>query len=109
MRKGVSPVVATVLLVAVAVSIGIAVTTWVTHWVSTETQATGMDCSLRTTYGIDSAVFNESGDDILFVKITNKGEQAIYGFAAVLDNGSVILRINHTSDMIDQGKDLIKI
>jgi flagellin-like protein len=104
MRKGVSPVVATVLLVAVAVSIGIATTTWVTHWVATETQSTGMDCSLRTAYDIDSAIFNQTGDDYLFVKITNKGEEDIYGFGAVLDNGTIILRINTTDDMmIDQG------
>lgn len=100
LRKGVSPVVASVLLVAVAVSLGILVTTWLTHWTGVQMTTPGITCSINTIYDIDSAIFNESGDNWLLVKVTNKGPQNIWGFGAVLDNGTEILRLNSTDPII---------
>jgi len=99
-RKGVSPVVASVLLVAVSVSLGILVTTWLTHWAGVQMTTPGITCSINTNYDIDSAVFNESGDNVLYVKVTNKGSQDLWGFGAVLDNGTEILRLNSSDPLI---------
>lgn len=101
-RKGVSPVVASVLLVAVAVSLGILVTTWLTHWTGVQMTAPDIVCSLDTNYVIDSAVFNETADAMLYVKITNKGSQELWGFGADLDNGTDILGLNSSDPLINK-------
>lgn len=95
-RKGVSPVVAVVLLIVVAISMGILVTTWVTHWISTQTSSSSISCAINTNYVIESAEFNETGDNILRLRLLNKGSQELYGFGAVLDNGTHIIRMNST-------------
>jgi len=99
-RKGVSPVVAVVLLIVVAISMGIFVTTWVTHWISTQTSSSSISCAINTNYLVDSAVFNKSGENILRLKILNKGSQELYGFGVVLDNGTLIVRMNSTSEFL---------
>jgi flagellin-like protein len=105
MRKGVSPIIATILLIAVAISVGIMVTTWITHWVVTQTSSESIACAVNTNYIIDSAEFNKSTalNSTLLVKITNKGAEKIYGFGAFLDNGTYILPLNSSSSLIDQG------
>jgi len=101
-RKGVSPVIAVVLLIGVAVSMGILVTTWVTHWVSFQITEVTMSCSVDTNYIIDSASFNETGDLEIRVKITNKGNREIHSFGAVLDNSTRIMRLNSSDPKIFQ-------
>jgi flagellin-like protein len=102
-RKGVSPVIATVLLIAVAIAIGILVTTWITHWTSTQISSQPITCAINTNYIIESVEYNKTGGDTLLVKVTNKGAENLYGFSAVLDNGTHILDVNSTSWRINQG------
>jgi len=91
--KGISPVVATVLLVAVAITIGIMVTTWVTQLVTKQTDPSSL-CALNTNYIINYARFNFAGDNQLVVKLTNKGIDGIYGLGFIVENDTRILQFN---------------
>ena len=102
MRKGISPVIAVVLLIAVAVSIGIMVTTWVTNWISLQTGSESMNCVINTNYVIDNVAHTYNGTfPYVTIKVTNKGSQALYGFSVLLDNGTRIEYFN--SSNVDQG------
>jgi archaellum component FlaF (FlaF/FlaG flagellin family) len=90
--KGVSPVVAGVILISVAVVVGVMVSTWVTNWTSTQTSNTPT-CAVNTHYVIDSATFTSSTNETR-VKITNRGSEGIYGFEMTVDNGTDILRFS---------------
>jgi flagellin-like protein len=103
--KGVSPIIATVLLIAVAISVGIMVTTWITQWVVHQTGSESMTCAINTNYIIDTAEFNKSTtlNSTLLLKVTNHGTEKIYGFGVQLDNGTTIMVFNSSSSLIDQG------
>ena len=100
--RGMSPIVSTVLLIAVAISVGVFVTNWTLGW--TERQ-TGSDkaCVTDTYYIIEKAEWNKSStlNDTLRIKITNKGRQQLYGFSVQIDNGTKILTFD--SDEVGQG------
>jgi flagellin-like protein len=102
MRKGISPVVATVILIAVSVSIGVIVSTWITHLIQEQTTGDRL-CAINTLYNIDNARWNISGNNSLWLKVTNDGEQELYGFGAVIDNGTIILIMNSTNTRVEQG------
>ena len=95
-KKGVSPVVAVVLLIAVAVTVGMLVTTWITSWVTEQTSKPSLTCAINTNYIIDSARFNYTGNEILLIKITNEGSEELYAFGLILDNGTLIKQFNTT-------------
>lgn len=97
MRKGVSPIVAAVVLLAVAITVGVVVSTWVSNWAATQISPESLACAAKTRYTIDSAKFNDSGDNKLILKLTNRGEVNLYGFGVYLDNGTVIRYYNSTS------------
>lgn len=97
--KGVSPIVASVILISVAVVAGVMVSTWVTHWTSTQTSTT-QSCAINTQYVIDSATFTGSTNETR-VKITNKGSEGIYGFEITVDNGTDITRFSAVTDSIN--------
>ena len=94
--KGVSPVVAGVILISVAVVVGVMVSTWVTNWVSTQT-STSPTCALNTQYVIDSATFTSSINETR-IKITNKGSEGIYRFEMTVDNGTNIIRLSTVTE-----------
>lgn len=102
MRKGISPIIAVVLLIAIAISLGILVSNWATQWVFTEISSPERACGLDTDYIIERAVFNETGDDQLWIKITNKGNVELYGFGIEMDNGTRIVRFESGSEFINQ-------
>ncbi len=90
--RGVSPVVAGVILIAVAVVVGVMVSTLVTSWTSTQTSTTPT-CAVNTHYVVDSATFTSSSNETR-IKITNKGSEGIYGFEITVDNGTNIVRFS---------------
>ena len=103
--KGISPVIAVVLLVAVAISQGMLVTSWITHLYFDISGGEGA-CAIKTNYVIDSAQWNQTSKSIMYnstllIKITNKGELKLYGFGAEILNGTKIL--NFDSNEVDQG------
>lgn len=101
-RKGISPVVSVVILIAVAISIGVMVSGWVTHLITTRTTSAAVACAVDTRYTIDDVRFNETGKNQLYIKITNKGPLGIYGFGAVMDNGTRIVTFNSSSRYMEQ-------
>ncbi|NOX71474.1 MAG: hypothetical protein GXO64_02130 [Candidatus Micrarchaeota archaeon] len=98
--KGISPVISVVIMIAVAITIGVMLSTWVTQWVSHQTSDSSMACVIRSNYIIESAVFNESGDNYLIIKVTNQGAEDIYGFGVILDNSTDIYQFNSTDSRI---------
>lgn len=99
-RKGISPVIAVVIMIAVAITTGVMLSTWVTQWVNHQTSDSSMACVIRTSYIIESAKFNESGDNYLIIKVTNQGAEGIYGFGVIVDNSTEIYQFNSTDTRI---------
>ncbi len=99
-RKGISPIIAIVIMIAVAITTGVMLSTWVTQWVSHQTSDSSMACIIRTNYIIESAIFNQTGDNYLIIKVTNQGAEGIYGFGVIIDNTSEILQFNSTDNLI---------
>lgn len=85
--KGISPIVAVVILMALAVTIGIMVSIWMTGWVSTQRESEEFGCAGRTRYIIESAKYTQSDTGLRF-RLTNKGGEGIYGFDLMLFNGT---------------------
>jgi flagellin-like protein len=98
-KKGISPVIAVVILIAVAVTIGGVVSSWVNSLV-TET-AKQDTCSITTSYSISEARYNSSSGDIR-IKIRNTGRDSLYNFTVEADNGTVIAHIVPTSPVPNQ-------
>ncbi|MBL7160838.1 MAG: hypothetical protein ISS93_03245 [Candidatus Aenigmarchaeota archaeon] len=99
-KKGISDVIAVVLMIAVAISIGVFVTTFATKWVQDQTSSASISCAIKTNYVVDSAKFNYSGMGRLLVKVTNKGDEGLHGFGFILDNITSIITFNSSSSLI---------
>ncbi|MBI4021670.1 MAG: hypothetical protein HY369_05495 [Candidatus Aenigmarchaeota archaeon] len=98
--RGISDIIAVVLMIAVAIAIGVFVTNFATKWVTDQTTSSSIACAIKTNYVIDDVKFNYSGKDELLVRITNKGDQAIHGFSFVLFNVTNIQTIASDSKLI---------
>ena len=98
--KGISDVIAVVLMIAIAVSIGVFVTTFATKWVQDQTSDPSIACALKTNYVVDDVKYNFSGKGELLVKITSKGEEGIYGFGFIFDNITKIISFNSTDPLV---------
>lgn len=102
MKKGISPIISTVILIAVSITVGVVVATWVTHLIEEQTTSDKL-CAINTLYNIESARFNISGGNQLWLKVTNDGDEELYGFGVMMDNGTYILTMNSTSARLNQG------
>ena len=101
MRKAISPIVATVLMIAVAITIGLLVINWSTSWTNQRLQDKGVQCAGTTNYVIDSARWNySSSTNQLLLKITNKGTQKLWNFSVTLDNVTRVMNFNSTNTSI---------
>jgi flagellin-like protein len=98
-KKGISPIVGVVLLIAITISIGVLATGWVRNWIMGQTSSDLLTCILDTNYQIDSAVYN-STSKVLRLKITNKDARELYGFGIVLDNGTTTKTFNSSASEI---------
>ena len=99
-RRGISDIIAVVLMIAVAISIGVFVTTFATKWVQEQTTSPSITCALKTNYVVDDVKFNYSGKSDLLVKVTNKGDQDLYGFGFVLENITHLVTFDSTDPQI---------
>lgn len=84
--RGLSTIVATVIMLAVAVILAVVVSDWAIHQVSEQTK-TVPDCSVHTRYIIESAKFKSSTNETRVV-VLNKGAEDIYGFSLQIENGT---------------------
>ncbi len=62
--KGISPVVASVLLIGISVAVAVMLSSWITHWMGTRTQDISSACVTSTNYRIDSATFRSSSSNM---------------------------------------------
>ena len=85
--KGISPVIAAVLLIAITVAVGVMISSWITHWVSSRTQQASSACVTNTNYRIDSVSFDSSTNNMTII-ITNLGSVELYGFTVQVLNGT---------------------
>lgn len=85
--RGVSPIVAVIVMVALAVTMGVMVSIWMTGWVSTQKGSEEFGCAARTRYLIESAKYTQSDSGLRF-RLTNMGEEGLYGFDIMLFNGT---------------------
>jgi len=97
--KGMSPVIAAVLLIAITVTVGVLVSSWVTHWVSSRTAAASSECITNTNYRIDSATFSTNAKNLTIV-FTNLGRVDLYGFSAQVLNGTEVYVYNSTDPRV---------
>src|SRR3989338_2847885 len=93
MAKAVSPVVATVLLVAAAILIGSMAVVWVSGFVSQQTsKAKESSCAFDVQYTLGEAQFNSSGG--FKVKVTSTGSDTVGNFTVEVEhsNGTILRR-----------------
>ncbi len=93
--KGVSPVIAAVILIAISVAVGVMISGWVMQWVNKEIGGAS-SCSSYSTYRIDSAKYTSS-DNNLTIKLTNMGKLGLYGFSVQLINDTHVKLYNSSS------------
>lgn len=93
--KGISPVIASVLLIGITVAIGVMMSSWITHWISNETQDISSACATSTNYNIDSASYSIA-DEAMTIQITNIGSVDVYEFSVQLMNGTDVMVYNST-------------
>ncbi len=90
-RKGVSPVVATVVLVAAAIVIATIVTVWTSGYVSRETAgAQTAACATNTVYALENAVLTPSNGNFT-ARLTNTGTRTVSNFTVDIEllNGTI--------------------
>jgi flagellin-like protein len=85
--KGLSPIVAVVILIGVAVMLGGLVSSWLSSFVD---QSSKYDaCAITTLYTITDATVNATSGE-LKLKVKNVGKSAVYNFSIEVSNGTLI-------------------
>ena len=97
--KGISPVIAAVLLIAITVAVGVLISSWVTQWVTDKTMKTDSDCVTHTNYKIDSATYSSSTTNMT-IMVTNTGRVELYGFEVQILNVTDIEFYNTTDSRL---------
>jgi archaellum component FlaF (FlaF/FlaG flagellin family) len=97
--KGMSPVIAAVLLIGISIAVGVLISSWVTHWVSSRTQQASSACVTSTNYRIDSATFDSPTNNTTIV-LTNLGSVGLYGFDVQVLNGTDVHVYNSTDPRV---------
>jgi archaellum component FlaF (FlaF/FlaG flagellin family) len=97
--KGMSPIIAAVLLIAISVAVGVLLSSWVTHWVSSRKSEASSACVTHTNYRIDSAKFDTSTNNLTLV-ITNLGIVDLYGFSIQVLNGTDVEIYNESDTRV---------
>ena len=92
--KGISPVIAAVVLIAISVAVGVLLSGWVTQFVSKETEIAN-SCVTNTNYKIDSATYS-TATQRMTVMITNLNTMELYGFSVQMQNTTHIVLYNYT-------------
>jgi flagellin-like protein len=93
--KGISPVIASVLLIGITVAIGVMMSSWITHWIGNKTQDISSACATSTNYKIDSVSYSLSAETMT-IEITNIGNVDVYGFGVQVMNGTDVMFYNST-------------
>ncbi len=89
-RKGISPVVAVVILIGIAVMAGGLLSSWVSSFMSDSAKQD--TCPITTMYTISEATYNSTSGGLM-VKVKNAGNDQIYNFTFEADNGTEIVLV----------------
>lgn len=93
-KKGISPLVAVVILIALVITVGGLISSWISTFViETSNQDT---CAISTIYSVTEVSHNETTGH-LKARITNSGQDTVHNFTVEADNGSMIVTIAPTS------------
>jgi flagellin-like protein len=93
-RKGLSPIIAVVILIGIAVMAGGILSSWVTSFI---TDSSRQDtCAITTMYTLSEATYN-STSGIVKVRVKNTGSTAIRNFTVEADNETLIARTSASS------------
>jgi len=103
--KGLSTIVAAIILIALVVTAAGIVGSWITNFV---TQTTNADtCAVTTTYTVTDAYYNSTSGEIR-VKLKNTGKSDLFNFTVEADNGTLIASVGAYSPLasfrLGQGK-----
>jgi len=93
--KGISPIIASVLLIGITVVVGVMLSSWITHWVGTRTQEASSACATSTNYKIDSATFSSATSNMTII-LTNYGSVDLYGLSVQVMNLTEVTVYNST-------------
>lgn len=89
--RGLSPVVATVVLVAAAIVIATMVVVWTSGYITQQTsQASTTGCGIQTSYSLENTVYEPSTGN-LTAKLTNAGTRPVSNFSIDVEllNGTI--------------------
>lgn len=104
-RKGVSPVVAVVILIGIAVITGGLLSSWITSFVSDSAKQD--TCSINTMYTLSDVTYNATSGEIK-LKVKNTGTVKLYNFTIEADNGTDIFLAQASSPdpsyLVDTGR-----
>lgn len=103
--KGVSPVVAVVILIGIAVITSGILSSWITSFVS---ESSNQDtCSMKTMYTLSDVTYNATSGEIK-LRVKNTGAARLYNFSVEADNGTVVFLAQASSPapsyMVDVGR-----
>jgi flagellin-like protein len=104
--KGISPVIAAVILIAISVVVGVMLSSWVTHWI-TERTGSASSCAAYTNYRIDSAKYSSTTKNLTIV-VTNLASVKLYGFSIQMQNSTDIVNYNSTNPDIKISPNITK-
>ncbi|MBI4020578.1 MAG: hypothetical protein HY367_04555 [Candidatus Aenigmarchaeota archaeon] len=89
MAKGLSPLIATIVLIGITITVGATISVFVSNIV-TRTSTSTTTCGSNANYILESAEYNKAGDSVLVIRLTNKNKEQLYGFGVELQNGTDI-------------------
>ncbi|MFH0957023.1 MAG: archaellin/type IV pilin N-terminal domain-containing protein [Candidatus Aenigmatarchaeota archaeon] len=87
--KGLSPLIAVIIMIGIAVVVGGILSSWVTSFVSGSARQD--TCAITTMYTLSEATYNASSG-IVKVKVKNMGSVSLRNFSVEADNGTLIAR-----------------
>ncbi len=94
--KGLSPLIAAIVLIVITIAVGIIVSNFIVQFVTRHTGSQTI-CGTNTLYTIESAVFNQSGSGLLILTVTNRGQEKLFGFGAEILNSTDIQSFDSNS------------
>jgi len=98
--RGINELVAAITLIAIVILIvtGIAIST--SKFIIAGQPGTA--CLSETNYIAESVKFNQSGNNMLLIKLTNYGRMEVYGFGVSLTNDTSFVQFRWDSPLVDQ-------
>jgi flagellin-like protein len=93
-RKGLSPIVAVVILIGIAVVTGGLLSSWITSFVSDSAKQD--TCAISTMYTLSDVTYNTTSGEVK-LKVKNTGNVKLYNFTVEADNGTIIFLSQATS------------